>query len=231
MWIIPGSGDVALTAKLQAMYFSQVDETREPAAQTVPGGLRERKKAARREALVAATHDLVCELGLDAVTVEMICDRVGVSPRTFFNYFDSKIDAVLGITPWEIDPDAAEAFVAGGPTGTLLLDCAALASAQLVDVPVGPERLGQIMELIHREPQLVIRHMAWLEERCALIEDLVARRNGVAEAGPAEKTTATVVTLMVRAALTHWDSAGRTDPPVTYVPVAVAELRALFATD
>ena len=206
-------------------------QTREPSAQNTSGGLRERKKAARREALVAATHDLVCEHGLDAVTVEMICDRVGVSPRTFFNYFDSKVDAVLGITPWEIDPEAAAAFVAGGPTGNLLLDCAELASTQLADLPLDPERMSQIMQLVHREPQLLLRHMAWLEERCALIEELVARRNGVEVPGPTEKSAAMVVTVMVRSALTHWDSSGRTDEPVTYVPVAVAELRALFATD
>lgn len=202
---------------------------RDPSTPTVSGGLRERKKAARRAALVSATHDLVSEHGLDAVTIEMICDRIGVSQRTFFNYFDSKIDAVLGITPWDLDPEAVETFVAGGPTGTLLLDCAELASAQLTDFPLDPERMGQIMELAHREPQLLIRHMAWLEERCGQIERLVARRNGVEVAGPQEKSTAMVVTLMVRSALAHWDSAGRTDSPSTYVPVAVAELRALFA--
>ena len=206
-------------------------QTPEPAAQSAPGGLRERKKAARREALVAAAHDLVREQGLDAVTVEMICDRVGVSPRTFFNYFDSKVDAVLGIAPWEIDPEAAATFVAGGPTGNLLLDCAELATAQLADVPLDPERMSQTMQLVHREPQLLIRHMAWLEERCGLVEDLVARRNGAETVGPAEKNAAMIVTVMVRSALTHWEAAGRTDPPFTYVPVAVAELRALFATD
>ena len=178
-----------------------------------------------------ATHDLVCELGLEAVTVEMICDRVGVSPRTFFNYFESKVDAVLGIVPWELDPEAAEAFVSGGPTGSLLLDCAALASAQLADVPLDAERLAQIMELVHREPQLLLRHMAWLEERCGQVEHLVARRNGLEVAGAAEKSVAMAVTVMVRSALAHWESAGRTEEPATYIPVAVAELRAVFASD
>ena len=197
----------------------------------MPSGLRERKKAARREALVAAAHDLVCELGLDAVTVEMICDRVGVSPRTFFNYFDSKVDAVLGITPVALDPEAAEVFAAGGPTGAVLLDCAELASAQLVDFPVAPDRMGQIMELVHREPQLLTRHMAWLEERCGMVEQLVARRNGVDVAGPREKSTAMVVTLMMRSAMAHWDHDGRTELPDTYLPTVVTELRALLATD
>ncbi|SDC67037.1 transcriptional regulator, TetR family [Sanguibacter gelidistatuariae] len=205
-------------------------DIREPAPST-PIGLRERKKAARREALVAASHDLVCELGLDAVTVEMICDRVGVSQRTFFNYFDSKVDAVLGITPWSIDSGAAECFADAGPTGNLLLDCAALASGELTDFPMDLDRMGQIMRLVQHEPRLLVRQMAWFEEQCGVFERLAARRNGVGEAGPAEKSTAMVVMLIVRSALTHWDSAGRTEPPVTYLPVVVAELRGLLATD
>ena len=71
-------------------------------------GLRERKKRARREALIDATHRLVAEHGLDAVTVEAICEEAGVSARTFFNYFETKDDAVLGHTPWPLDSAAAE---------------------------------------------------------------------------------------------------------------------------
>lgn len=44
-----------------------------------------------------------------------------VSRRTLFNYFPSKIDAVLG--DWDsLDPEAVATFRAGGPTGDLVLD-------------------------------------------------------------------------------------------------------------
>jgi AcrR family transcriptional regulator len=59
-----------------------------------PVGLRDRKKAATREALSLATLRLAKERGLENVRVEDIAAEVGVSPRTFNNYFSSKYDAI-----------------------------------------------------------------------------------------------------------------------------------------
>jgi AcrR family transcriptional regulator len=57
--------------------------------------LRTRKKAATRQALHEAALRLAMRNGLDGVTVEDIADEVGVSRRTFSNYFANKEDAVL----------------------------------------------------------------------------------------------------------------------------------------
>jgi AcrR family transcriptional regulator len=58
-------------------------------------GLRERKKEATRQALHEAAVRLAVANGLEGLTVEAISDDVGVSRRTFSNYFGGKEEALL----------------------------------------------------------------------------------------------------------------------------------------
>src|SRR5690625_3166248 len=58
-------------------------------------GRREQKKLETRRAIRNAGLDLALENGLESLTVELIAHTAGVSPRTFFNYFASKEDALV----------------------------------------------------------------------------------------------------------------------------------------
>ncbi len=57
-------------------------------------GLRDRKKRRTRQAIRAAAIELFTIQGVEATTVEQIAAAADISPRTFFNYFDSKEQAV-----------------------------------------------------------------------------------------------------------------------------------------
>jgi AcrR family transcriptional regulator len=75
-----------------------------------PPTLRARKKAETWSAIHEAAAVLVLEHGIERATVEAVAEAAGVSPRTFFNYFPSKEDAILGMRAPVLDPSLLEDF-------------------------------------------------------------------------------------------------------------------------
>lgn len=59
-------------------------------------GLREQKKARLRRDIEARALSGVLANGYDETTIDLICQQVGISKKTFFNYFSSKEAALLG---------------------------------------------------------------------------------------------------------------------------------------
>lgn len=130
--------------------------------------LRERKKAATRLSLHEAALRLAMAGGLDSVTIDDIADAVGVSRRTFSNYFANKEDAVL-----HADRERTRRMldlVRGRPaaeTSWLALRQAAGELYRQTTLP-DPDRLAQL-RLLRRHPSLLARQAA---DQMALERDL-----------------------------------------------------------
>ena len=195
---------------------------------TPPTGLRERQKRARRGALVDAAHRLVERHGLEGVTVEAICAEAGVSTRTFFNYFPSKDDAVLGLEPVVLDAEVAEDFATGGPTGRLADDLETLARSLVAAPILDRDRLAAAVELAGREPRLLARDVAWLEQYRLQVEGLLRRRLGPEADDARVELAGMTLMVLVRASVRRWESAGGTGEIADHLSAARADMRALL---
>jgi AcrR family transcriptional regulator len=177
-------------------------------------GLRERKRVQTRRRLEEAAIGLALRDGLEKVTVDAISERADVSPRTFFNYFDSKEDAVLGVRP----PDINEQ--------TLAEHRASYDGAELVESVVGllimvvgpsidePTFRKARMEVLRQQPQLLERLMSRMaritEQLTEAVGLLLAQHDAATGARASSDVDAVAETLLVtcaggiRAATKQW---------------------------
>ncbi|MGW0805118.1 acyl-CoA-like ligand-binding transcription factor [Nonomuraea sp. NPDC002799] len=194
-------------------------------------GLRERKKQATRDALMAAAVRLAVERGLENVRVEDIAAEAGVSSRTFNNYFSSKYEA---LTARHTDRNAlAIATLRARPAGEPLWEALTEAMAATWEhygsrtgAAPDPELLAGI-RMLSSEPALRAESLKVVFAADAELAAAIAERTGtdpVRDLYP--RLAAVTVTAAVQAAVAHWL---RSDPPVPLVPLVREAVRALAA--
>ncbi|HLM06428.1 MAG TPA: TetR family transcriptional regulator [Blastococcus sp.] len=167
-------------------------------------GLRERKKLATRSALHEAALRLVAERGLASVSVDDIADRAEVSPRTFFNYFSCKDDAVLGLDP-DASPNQVAAFLARPADETPVQALRAVARAQAEEMATDTELWPLRLKVIDAEPALLARLAAVFGEGERVLAEAVATRTGNrAGVDPYPTLLAGVAGVAMRTSLHRW---------------------------
>ncbi len=171
-----------------------------------PGtGLRERKKDATRRALAEAALTLALERGYAAVTIADITDAVGVSRRTFSNYFAGKAECVAAVAEGWFD-DIAQAIVdapAGHPLDAILCESLLRVAADL------PDRWERLLGLFHDEPELKAAVVASDEANVAQLGDAIADRCGLARGDIRARMLAAYGNLAGSACLEEWVRDGR----------------------
>lgn len=167
-------------------------------------GLRERKKAATRLALHEAALRLVADRGLDQVSIEDIAARADVSPRTFFNYYPTKDDAVVGLDP-SAAPRLAEEFLAQPLHASPVAALRAVHQQRAMEMAQEPELWPLRMKVIDAHPALIVRLMASFAESERALAAAVAERTGTTVGVDVYPTLlAAVQACVMRTALHRW---------------------------
>ncbi|MGW2572793.1 TetR family transcriptional regulator [Streptomyces sp. NPDC001537] len=200
-----------------------------------PGeGLRDRRRRETLREIHTAALRLVRKHGFGKVTVDMISAEAGVSPRTFFNYFPNKEEALL-LGPKEVPPALAAEFVAAGTASprTMLADVTQLLVREMTDNP--PERalMHDVFALADSHPPVLAAMLARIDGFQRSIADVVAQRMGQRPDDEVPSMIAAVALTAVRSGLERWSRAvpgsATDDSPIPYVERALDLLHTLSA--
>ncbi|WP_026553806.1 TetR/AcrR family transcriptional regulator [Arthrobacter sp. 35W] len=155
-------------------------------------GLRERKRAATRAAISATARRLTARSGLNGFTIEALCEEVGISRRTFFNYFPSKEDAIIGHMLDDFPDEELQAFLDGADTSgpgvlsrNLLQDLFEVTCAVVEHGDFNKDEIAELVAVIKVEPQLLLKMMGTAGDREAEFAALIAQREGLPPGHPA----------------------------------------------
>lgn len=118
-------------------------------------GIRDEHKAATKQAIQAATLDLIESLGLEATTVARIAERAGISERTFFRYFDSKESAIVP-GQGELIVALAEAEIVPGKSSSEIFHTLLEVCRMHFSVEVRHHEIQRISRLMRQDPKLLV---------------------------------------------------------------------------
>jgi AcrR family transcriptional regulator len=195
----------------------------------VTDGLRERKKRETRRALSSAALRLARELGPDRVTIEAIAEAAGVSPRTFFNYFPSKDDAIVGVAPAEAS-ELLRDLVDQPDDATPLDALRAMCLAAVPRLEVSVDELWARHQLMQEHPSLATRRTAAFAEVERSLAAEIARRTGRdLERDLYPSLVVTAASAALKTAVSVWQERGRREPLADLLDEAFRTIEAGYA--
>jgi AcrR family transcriptional regulator len=163
---------------------------------------RTERKAATASRLTTLARRWTAERGLSGFTIEELCENAGVSRRTFFNYFPSKEEAVIGVDETEQAERFAADFLDLGSRGwpTVVDDLIRIAVEHVRETEHSLDEHAEFITAIGREPKLLARFMSVTREREQQIAELIAAREGVPTSDPRARAAVQIVGAVLRGA-------------------------------
>jgi AcrR family transcriptional regulator len=170
---------------------------------TTPVGLRELKKQRTYEELQRVALTLFAARGFDHVTIEDICSEAEVSKTTFYRYFDSKEDVLLGSAHEKLAEMAAA--LAQRPASE-----SAIVAVRNAFLEVAAEYQSQreqrlaVNRIVRTTPSLAARN---LEQQTAwedLLREFFADRDGADTPELSHYVRAAKVVASLRTAMEYW---------------------------
>jgi AcrR family transcriptional regulator len=192
-------------------------------------GRRERKKLETRRALASAALRLAAERGPDQVTIEEIADSADVSVRTFFNYFSSKEEAIVGWDP-EGNAELAAALRDRPASEAPLTALRHVFLEALEGFEDHADERALRIRLVREHASLLPRHLAAHYERERGLTEALAERLGLdAQHDLYPALVVTTSSAALRLALFRWEALERSVPLPDLLTEAFAGLEAGLA--
>lgn len=137
-----------------------------------------RRREQTRARLLDAAHELFGEVGMDAASVEMICERAGFTRGAFYSNFESKEELFLALITHLADETIEQ--VAGRLrelTPGAVPDPASVVR-QVVGVSLGGQMDSQLISEMRsqalRDPRLAAAYLSWQDALRARVEAIIA---------------------------------------------------------
>jgi AcrR family transcriptional regulator len=162
--------------------------------ETAPVPIRERTRRLAQTELTSVAQDLFLAQGYEDTTVDQIAAAAGMSKRTFFRYFPSKDDLVIGKYDLFADrmAEALDARPADEPVWTSLRRVFDLTLDYTQD-DHQRARNDAMDEIVRSTPQLNARYLEKMHRVQQLLIGRVARRLTGADADPSDPRPAAIV--------------------------------------
>jgi AcrR family transcriptional regulator len=196
---------------------------------------RDRRRTDTTRTLIRVARRYTAERGLSGFTVEELCSEAAVSRRTFFNYFASKDDAVLGLPLERSDAAAVARFLTSGDGGSgispsLLTDLAILAEERWRALDIVPETVEDLLRAVEKEPRLLGRMLELVAEGEKFDARLIEQRENLPEGDLRAQVAAQIVGVISRAATGEFLKPGNNDAYIDIFERRIVAARDLFAT-